>query len=422
MTNVETKVTLSINPNGMTLGELEQEIGWVLQGAGRRLMLQACRVMEAQIMEREKGSYRRDKRRPLHLLTRFGWMRLHRWQARKQDGGYCRPLDEVLSLEPRQHASPWIVEQAVALATRLPYRQATYLLSNFVEAPIDHRSLYRWVQKTGAEIVLEEDELQQAVFRDGVIPPRDLAQREIILAEVDGTFLRAQREESDRFEVRLGVLTTGKELESTTAKHRRFRLQERVRYGGVETAEAFGERLFLKGEAKLGLSHAHHILLVGDGAEWIEALAGHDRWRATYQIDWWHLTQAFQRTFPGHPRLVQRLRRDLFDGKGHKILPTVRLASLNGIGDPEQVDKLLTYLQANQRGFYGARSLRTQLSPEARLVCVEGSGAVEKHIDLAICRRFKGQGMRCLSWPGRGTRQGANRLLKLRIRELDRAA
>jgi len=40
---------------------------------------------------------------------------------------------------------------------------------------------------------------------------------------------------------------------------------------------------------------------------------------------------------------------------------------------------------------------------------------VEKHIDLAICRRFKGQGMR---W----TRKGANRLLKLRIKELDRVA
>lgn len=116
-----------------------------------------------------------------------------------------------------------------------------------------------------------------------------------------------------------------------------------------------------------------------------------------------------------HPRLVQRLKRDLYDGKGHKILPTVRLARLNGIGDPEQVDKLLTYLEANQGGFYGACSLRTQLSPEAQLVCVEGSGAVEKHIDLAIRRRFKGQGMRL-------TRKGANRLLKLRIRELDHAA
>jgi hypothetical protein len=399
----------------VSLQDLECEIGEALKQAGQQLLLQACQVLEDQLLEQEKGRYLRDKRRSRHLLTRFGWVRLHRWQARKRDGGYCRPLDERLGLEPHQHASPWILAQSVALATRLPYRQATSLLGSFVEAPIDHRSLYRWVQREGAAIVAEEDDLQEAVFQHGEVPARDPKERELILAEVDGTFLRAQREEGDKFEVRLGVLTTGKELESLTAKNRRYRLQERVRYGGAEAAGDFGERLFLKGEAHLGLSHAQHLLLVGDGAEWIEALAGHRRWRATYQLDWWHLTHAFHRTFPEHPKLVKRLKRDLYRGQGKKIIPAVRLARLSGIGDPEQVDKLLTYLEANQAGFYGARSLRPLLSEEAKLVCVEGSGAVEKHIDLSICRRFKGQGMR---W----TRKGANRLLKLRIRELDRAA
>jgi len=399
----------------MTLEELEQEIGQVLQQTGQQLVLQACQVMEDQLMEQGENRFLRDKRRPRHLLTRFGWIRLHRWQARRKEGGYFRPLDDLLGLEPHQHASPWIIAQAIALATRLPYRQATCLLRVLVDAPIDHRSLYRWVQNAGAQIVEEEDELQTEVFEYGVVPDSDEQERELVLALVDGTMLRAQREEGDRFEVRLGVLASGKALESHTAKHRRYQLQERVRYGGVETAQDFGERLFLKGEAHLGLSHAQHLLLVGDGAEWIEALAGHERWRATYQLDWWHLTHAFHRTFPNHPKLVQRLKRDLYRGQGSKIIPAVRLARLNGIGDPEQVDKLLAYLEANQGGFYGARLLRPQLSPEARLVCVEGSGAVEKHIDLAICRRFKGQGMR---W----TRRGANRLLKLRIRELDRAA
>jgi len=261
----------------------------------------------------------------------------------------------------------------------------------------------------------EEDELQTAVFEHGVVPPRDGEKREIILAEVDGTFLRAQREEGDRFEVRLGVLTTGKSLVSQTAKNRRYRLEERIRYGGVETAQDFGERLFLKGEAYLGLSRAHHLLLVGDGADWVEALAGHDRWSATYQLDWWHLTHAFHRTFPDQPKLVHKLKQALYKGQGQKILPILRMAQLNAIGDPERVASLLGYVEANQHGFYGARSLRPQLSAQARLVCVEGSGAVEKHIDLTICRRFKGQGMR---W----TRTGANHLLKLRLRELDKAA
>lgn len=414
MTTVETTVTISINQECQSMEELETRIGEALQVAGRELLRQACDLVERHVLATGQG-LRRSKRRGLHLLTRFGWMRLSRWQMRDAQASFFYPLDRALGLQPRQHASPWVTKQAVALATRIPYRQATYLLGGFLDEEIDHRSLYRWVQNAGAQIVEEEDELQTAVFEHGVIPPRDAKARELVLALVDGTMLRAQCEEGDRFEVRLGVLASGKKLESRSAKHRRYRLLERVRYGGVETAQDFGERLFLKGEAHLGLSRAEFLLMVGDGADWIEALAGNDRWRATYQSDWWHLTNAMQRTFPDHPRLVRRLIGYLYRDEGQKIIPAVRLARINGIGDPDRVESLLSYLEANQSGFYGARSLRSQLSPEARQACVVGSGAVEKHIDLVICRRFKGHGMR---W----TRAGANRLLKLRIKELDRAA
>jgi hypothetical protein len=269
MTNVETKVTLSISDEGLTLEAVSDQIGAALQEAGRELLTQACQVIESQALEAQGAGVQRRKRRGRHLLTRFGWMTLKRWQTWDPENGYTYPLDHALGLRRQDRASPWVLRQAVALATRLPYRQATYLLGTFIDEEIDHRTLYRWIQTLGAQIVLEEDDQQQAVFRDGVIPERDPAEREIILAEVDGTFLRSQWEEGDKFEVRLGVLTTGKQLVSSTAKHKRYRLLERVRYGGVEAAQDFGERLFLKGEAHLGLSHARHVLLVGDGADWI---------------------------------------------------------------------------------------------------------------------------------------------------------
>ena len=117
---------------------------------------------------------------------------------------------------------------------------------------------FGWVQKVYAQIIAEEDELQTEVFKHGIIPPRNPQEREIILVKVDGTFLCAQREEGTQFEVRLPsrtpfgpeapvrwgeaagvplaenaecssrrlavrtvcVLTTGKVLESPTAKFR----------------------------------------------------------------------------------------------------------------------------------------------------------------------------------------------------------
>jgi len=350
------------------------------------------------------------------MLSRFGWVRLVRCQVVDlKEGRYRCPLDEVLGLRPRRHVSPWVLAQAVGLATRIPYRQATQLLAGLMGTTLDHRTVYAWVQQAGSQVVADEDEQQEAVFGRGQEAPSDPRVREMVVTEVDGTFLKAQGEGAPEFEVRLGVLYSGKELESCTAKHRRYRLRERVLYGGVEPAEVFGERLFLAAEARLGLSHARHLLLVGDGAEWIEALAGHQRWKATYQLDWWHLTHAFYRTFPDRPELIAQLKEALYQGEGQRVVDLVALAQVLGGSDRERVAKLYGYVRANQKGFYGARRLREQLSPQAKLVAVEGSGAVEKQMDLMVGRRFKGQGMR---W----TRRGANRLLKLRLRQLEAAA
>lgn len=281
MPTVETTVTISVPDEGISLEALETAIAAALAQAGQRLLLAACQTIEQ--TPRQSGDHPlRHKQRGTHVLTRFGWVRLWRWQVRDpQAGRYACPLDATLGLRPHQHVSPWVRDQAVAFATRVTYRQAAHLLGVLLDVPLDHRMLYRWVQQAGATLVAVEDAQQAAVFVDGEVPESNPTVREIIVAEGDGTFLKAQYDVAPEFEVRLGVLASGKTLESRTAKHRRYRLQERVCYGGVEPAQAFGERLFLAGERRLGLSRAQHLLLIGDGAHWIEALAGSQRWKAT---------------------------------------------------------------------------------------------------------------------------------------------
>ncbi|MGB2894913.1 MAG: UPF0236 family protein, partial [Anaerolineales bacterium] len=121
MTTVETTVNIIINPEEQSLEELEAQIGQALQRAGQQLLTQACQQMEDQLLQ-TRADLRRTKRRGLHLLTRFGWVRLERWQVSNTESRYRYALDSLLELEPRQHASPWIIKQSVALATRLPYR------------------------------------------------------------------------------------------------------------------------------------------------------------------------------------------------------------------------------------------------------------------------------------------------------------
>ncbi|MGA9532792.1 MAG: hypothetical protein WBR18_08770, partial [Anaerolineales bacterium] len=104
MTNVETKVTISINEDGLTLEALSDQIGVALQQAGKELLMQCCQAIEAQTLALQAPGVQRRKRRGRHLLTRFGWIRLQRWQTSDPDNGYSCPLDRVLGLKRRDRA------------------------------------------------------------------------------------------------------------------------------------------------------------------------------------------------------------------------------------------------------------------------------------------------------------------------------
>jgi len=168
MPTVETTITVSIPEGGATLREVEAEVAKGVQEAGRKLLLAACQALEAEAMATLVGRVQRVKVRPLDLLTRFGWVRLGRQQVvERRLRRYTYPLDEVLKLEPRQHASPWVVAQAAALASTgtacraHSTRQATRLLVEMLEAAVDHRTVYAWVQAA------EEDAQEEAVFGRG---------------------------------------------------------------------------------------------------------------------------------------------------------------------------------------------------------------------------------------------------------------
>ena len=410
MPTIETTVSVTV-PEGATVAEIEGLVRAALRAAGGRLLAEAVEALEEEALRRE--DVLQDKGRTVDLLTSFGWLRLERSYVRERRTGKYRYLVEMGSRQ--EHATAAVVEQAVALATRLPYRQAAVLLERLLGEHVDHRSLYAWVRAEGQQLVDEEAALQEAVFEDGELPPSSGEERELVVAVVDGTYIRAQREGQPSFEVRIGVAYSGRTLQSTTAKHKRYRLRERQLYGGVDSARDFSERFYLHCEATLALSRAENLLVIGDGADWIESLAGHERYKATYQLDHWHILDHARRTFPDRPQLVADIARALHDGDADRILRLVTLARLTSEASSERIQQYESYLRANLHGIHGARRLRAALSPQARSAAVEGSGAVEKQGDLLVARRFEHAGMR---W----TKAGANRLLKLRIQELARSA
>ena len=174
---------------------------------------------------------------------------------------------------------------------------------------------------------------------------------------------------------------SAKELESKTAKYKRYWLSEKTLYGGIEEPEEFGEKLYLKGEEKLALSKARHLLVLGDGDSWIKNIAEGPYFMATYQLDWQHLMVKIRQTFSDQPKLVSELIGYLYSGQDEKMLTTVKLARLlcEDKDKRQKITDLVAYIENNRDGLYGSRSLRSQVDSKSVLVC--STGAMEENID-----------------------------------------
>ena len=62
---------------------------------------------------------------------------------------------------------------------------------------------------------------------------------------------------------------------------------------------------------------------------------------------------------------MAQLKEALYQGQDQQVVRLVALARAIGGSDPERVARLYTYVRANRHGFYGARRLREQLSPQS---------------------------------------------------------
>lgn len=406
---VEYLVTISLPDEGWNVNMLEEACWSAARNAAKQLFLQALRQEEKRVLAKAEGERKGEIRR--YLTTKLGLVTFYRQKLKRQENGknnYLYPLDKAIRLEPHQETTLWVRKRACELATRYTYREAAWLLSAEIGEEISHYPIHRWVQKKGKVLRQQEDEKWQATFEYGEAIEGEGKPRQIVVTEVDATMIHSQEEGRKNIAVKLGVMYSGKELESETAKYKRYQLKDKTLYGGIEEAQEFGEKLYLKGEEKLALTRAKNLLIIGDGDQWIRAIAQGPYFMATYQIDWRHILVKIHQTFSDQPRLVSELVDYLYSGKGKEMLDIIKLARLLCEDDDrrKKIADLDSYIENNFDGLYGSRSLKDKVEAKRVLVC--SSGAMEKNIDVVIGRRFKRQGM---SW----TKEGANNLLKLRI-------
>lgn len=377
---------------------LERAIAEQGRRGSKQLYREALKALDALVSAAAGGAKQRLEER--WVASTFGRIRI--WRYRVRAGGRTfHPLDRALGLSPAE-PSPALRETVCDLATRLPYRQTAEVASRITGEPFSPLSAWRVVQAQGATVRTEESELLTQVFELGEAPEDPGLSPELVVVEADGTFLAAQHEEGDRFEVKTGVFYTGK-THAGGRRHRRWRLLNKGCFATTGDQDAFGKGLAARGFAWVGLHRARHVLCVHDGLD--EYGQGFHDWfpAAIHQIDHFHVAERIWQLSGADPKVFKRLRRRAFSDP----LACARSLRRSGRLNPELAREVAGYLEGVAADLHGGDRLPRRL--RGGRMHIVGSGVIEKHQDLLVKRRMKGKGMR---W----TRRGADNLLALQAR------
>lgn len=156
----------------------------------------------------------------------------------------------------------------------------------------------------------------------------------------------------------------------------------------------------------VGVHRARHLMVSGDGAEWIPVLVRNWFPDDSFQLDHYHLKVKLRSVAedPNGP-IAWAL-----SGQWRRIERSLTHLVARGRLDPKVARETRAFLELNAGAIWAFRELLAAGAlPE---LCTRGSGVIEHTIDLVVARRMKRQGMR---W----SREGAHNLLVLRCLLVD---
>lgn len=307
------------------------------------------------------------------------------------------------------------------LGQALPFEQVREQLQVLAGLEVTAKSVERTAEALGAEMVEHEQQESQQALQ---LPLPTVAGEPIpiLYVQMDGTGIPVVKKETlgrpgkiaglpaHTREDKLGCVFT-----QTTWDKRGYpmRAPDSTTYtGAVETAEAFGRRLFRQAWT-LGWSRARLRVVMGDGAEWIWKLTAEHFSEALQIVDLYHARQHLwevartlypNQTVPQKAWMRFHQKRFLDKGKIEKLVDALRrIPSRN----PEVREKLR--LEAD---YFERNAQRMRYPQFRRQHLFVGSGVIEAGCETVVASRLKQSGM---FWSVRG----ANAILALRCCHLN---
>ena len=405
----EIVIVVEVDVQGRTLGEVEADLMSKVRAALAPPLQAALEAVAAEVEPGTcPGCGRQRRRRGMERRTvvgLFGILELRRQRVECRNcesTGY--PADEVLGLEPGERYSLGVAEMALFSATDISYAKSAGTMKYLLDVGISHGQIPRLAQKEGALIQAEWERLRRQVFELG--DRQILAQleagaavKDLVIVQADGTFVNDRA--ADKMEAKAGIVYSRK---VQISKGRTW-ISDKRTYSGVEAMKVFGEKLALVA-AQQGAFKAKQLWFVSDGDANLRRLRETNFPTAIYFLDLWHLQDRLGSALGDEGRgqlgglLTLAVNGDV-DGM-IEILADAWAAAGQDDQRRQLLGEVITYIDNNRDGIHNYAKHGGQ-----------GSGAIEKTIDIAIGRRLKNKGM---SW----YRAGADHILALRTLKQNR--
>jgi len=211
--------------------KIEKKLMEMTRKACKKMLVEIMEKKEEKIFKTEK--YTKKGKVSRYIYSQFGQVTYYRCKAKGEDGKYSFPLDETLGIKSSSSFTPLVEKRAIKLATLYPYRQARDILSYEIDSPVDHRAIWRLVQKKGLVARDKRKDEVESLYTDAISPESDNISREIVVIEADGTGISSKEGKGKWMEAKIGIIYTGKKLESKSSKNKRYILENKTVYADV---------------------------------------------------------------------------------------------------------------------------------------------------------------------------------------------
>ena len=324
------------------------------------------------------------------------------------------PADVELDIEHTEF-SPGVRRMLALVGQDAPFDQGRQQMKLLADLEVTTKAVERTAEAIGEDIAArEQNQIQRAMQLDLPVVVGEAIP--LLYVQMDGTGVPVVKKETEdrqgktqgqpahTREVKLGCVFT-----QTTWDQGGYAIRDpdsTTYVGAIETAEAFGKRLYLEAW-KRGWSRAQKRVLMGDGSEWIWNQAQEHFPGATQIVDLYHarehLWELARKLHPNDEANQNRwmmVHQDLLDdGKIEELVSSFRSMETS---QAELAQKIRT-----EAAYFEKNAERMRYPEFRRQHLFVGTGVIEAGCKTVIGSRCKQSGM---FW----TMRGANAILALR--------